>query len=557
MAPYTGADLFVDALEQYSVQHLFGNPGTTEVPIIHALEESSVDYVLGLHEDIAVGMAAGYARTRTYHQSSDESVNPVGVANLHVAPGLAHGLGNLYDAYRGGVPLLITAGNHHTNVQHKEPVLSGDLVEMADPFTKWSAEVPSVDALPSMVRRAFRVALTPPTGPVFLSLPIDVMMAETDEDPQRLGGIPTAGRGDPEAIERAAQRIGEAEEVTLILGDGVCRSSEDAIETAIDFAETAGARVHGEIVAAEISFPTDHEQWVSFLSANAGASRAFVDTDLLILAGCSTNTPISGSEEGFVPEETTCIHLGADPWELGKNEPADVAIVGDPGDVMSALLPKIEARIEETERQRRLRDVENLKRSLKAETETDGDDPRMSKAELIETLVSTAPDAYIVDESLTTKYAMFSRTDMQPREWIGNKGGGLGYGLPATIGAALAESMRETPRAVIGLIGDGSYLYYPQSIYTAVRYDIDLTVLIPDNRNYRILKDNTLSIMGGTEDDYEFIGMDFDPHVDIPATARGHGAEAKLIESSDELATALETSLSSSDPTVLDTLVHD
>jgi len=557
MATYTGADLFVDALEQYGVHHLFGNPGTTEVPIIHALEASDIDYVLGLHEDIAVGMAAGYARTRTYHRHSDESVNPVGVANLHVAPGLAHGLGNLYDAYRGGVPLLVTAGNHGTDVQHEEPVLSGDLVEMADPFTKWSAEAPSVDALPSMVRRAFRVALTPPTGPVFLSLPIDVMMAETDERPQRLGEIPTAGRGDPDALERAAQRVGEAEEVTLVVGDGVCRAGEDAIEATVDFAEAAGARVHGEIVAAEISFPTDHEQWVSFLSANADSSREFVDTDLLVLAGCSTNAPISGSEEGFVPEETNCIHLGADPWQLGKNEPADTAIVGDPGEIMSELAPMAEARVDETERRRRLTGVEAVKSSLEADAEEDADDARMSKAELIDTLVAAAPDAYVVDESLTTKYAMLSRADMEPREWIGNKGGGLGYGLPASIGAALAESMCETPRDVIGLIGDGSYLYYPQSIYTAVRYGIDLTVVIPDNRNYRILKDNTLSIMGGTEEDYEFIGMDFDPHVDIPTTARGHGADARLIESPDELADALDASLSSSEPTVLDTLVHD
>ena len=557
MATYTGADLFVDALEQYGVEHLFGNPGTTEVPIIHALEESDIDYVLGLHEDIAVGMAAGYARTRTYHRSSDESVNPIGVANLHVAPGLAHGLGNLYDAYRGGVPLLVTAGNHHTDVQHKEPVLSGDLVGMAEPFTKWSAEAPSVAALPSMLRRAFRTALTPPTGPVFLGLPIDVMMAETDERPQRLGEIPTAGRGDPDALERAARRVGSAEEVTLVVGDGICRSGEGAIEATVDFAEAAGARVHGEIVAAEIGFPTDHEQWVSFLSANAESSREFVDTDLLVLAGCSTNTPISGSEEGFVPEATDCIHLGADPWQLGKNEPADVAIVGDPGEIMSELAPMAEVRTDEAERRRRLTGVEAVKRSLETDSGGDTDDPRMSKGELIDTLVETAPDAYIVDESLTTKYAMFSRTDMEPRGWIGNKGGGLGYGLPASIGAALAESIRESPRDVIGLVGDGSYLYYPQSIYTAVRYDIDLTVLIPDNRNYRILKDNTLSIMGGTEEDYEFIGMDFDPHVDIPTTARGHGAEARSIESTEELRASLEASLSSSGPTVLDTLVHD
>lgn len=557
MVSYNSADLFVDALETYGVRHLFGNPGTTEVPIIHALEDSSVEYVLGLHEDIAVGMAAGYARTKTYHQEGDDSILPVGVANLHVAPGLAHGLGNLYNAYRGGVPLVVTAGNHRTDIQHEEPALSGDLVEMADPYTKWSAEVADVDTLPTMIRRAVRVALTPPTGPVFLSLPIDVMLAETDERPERLGEVPTAGRGDLDSLERTAQRVGAADEVTLVVGDGVCRSGTDGVEATIDFAEAAGARIHGEILTAEISFPTDHDQWVSYLSANAESSREFVDTDLLVLAGCSSNTPVSGSEEGFVPEETTAIHIGADPWQLGKNEPADTAIVGDPGEIMKELAPMVEERVDDAERRRRLTRLEEVKDSLEDTSAGESDDPRMSKEKLIDTMLETAPDAYVVDESLTSKYTMLSRATLEPRSWIGNKGGGLGYGLPASIGAALAESMRDTPRDVIGFIGDGSYLYYPQSIYTAVRYDTDLTVVIPDNRNYRILKDNTLAIMGGTEDDYEFIGMDFDPHVDIPTTARGHGAEARLIESPDELRGALEESLSSSDPVVLDVLVHD
>ncbi len=557
MVAYTGADLFVDALEQYGVAHLFGNPGTTEVPIIHALEDASVEYVLGLQEDIAVGMAAGYARTRTYHRSDADSINPVGVVNLHVAPGLAHGLGNLYNAYRGGVPLVVTAGNHRTDVQHEEPVLGGDLVDMADQFTKWSAEVLDVNALPTMLRRAFRVALTPPTGPVFLSLPIDVMLAETDERPERLGGIPTAGRGDLDAIETAATTVGAADEVTLIVGDGICRSGPEAVDAAIDFAETAGARVHGEILTAEISFPTEHDQWVSYVPANAASARDVVDTDVLVLAGCSSNTPVSGSEEGFVPEETTCIHLGADPWQLGKNEPADTAIVGDPGTILEELTPMVQEHVDDDERRRRLSDVEASKNTSGGDVTEASDDPKMSKEALIDTMVETAPDAYIVDESLTSKYTMLARSSLEPRGWMGNKGGGLGYGLPASIGAALAESMRETPRDVIGFIGDGSYLYYPQSVYTAARYDIDLTVVIPDNRNYRILKDNTLAIMGGTEDDYEFIGMDFDPHVDIPTTARGYGAESQLIESTEELTAALEASLSSSGPTVLDALVHD
>lgn len=147
----TGATLFVETLERYEVRYLFGNPGTTELPVMKALEGREIDDVLGLHEDVAVGAAAGFATTQRYHGTDD--VPPVGVVNLHVTPGLAHGLGNLYGATVAGTPLVVTAGNHSTDFRHEEPILSGDPVEMADQFCKWSAEVLDVDTLSTMLRR--------------------------------------------------------------------------------------------------------------------------------------------------------------------------------------------------------------------------------------------------------------------------------------------------------------------------------------------------------------------------------------------------------------------
>ncbi|MFW5984569.1 MAG: thiamine pyrophosphate-binding protein, partial [Halobacteria archaeon] len=182
----TGAGLFVETLDEYGVRRVFGNPGTTELPITEALGDGDVEYVLGLHEDVAVGAAAGYASTARH---LDEPL-PVGVVNLHVAPGFAHGLGNVYNAARSGVPLVVTAGTHATDFQQEEPVLNGPLVETARPYVKFAAEVKDVGALPSVLRRAFREALTPPTGPVFVALPMDTMTTETDAKPERLGGIP-------------------------------------------------------------------------------------------------------------------------------------------------------------------------------------------------------------------------------------------------------------------------------------------------------------------------------------------------------------------------------
>ena len=565
---HTGAELFVETLEQYGVEYVFGNPGTTELPVVHEIADSDIEYILGLHEDIAVGMAGGYASTRRYHAHAEEDpvgesdVLPLGVANLHLNAGLAHGLGNLYAAQVAGAPVLVTAGNHSLDFRHEEPILSGDLVEMTQQFTKWSAEVLSADALPTMLRRAVRTALTPPTGPVFLSLPLDQMLAETEATPERLGPIPDAGRGDPTQVARAAELLVEADDVTMVVGDGIARSGRDAVDAAVELAENAGARVHGEILACEIDFPTDHDQWVSYIPPDEDLAQTLMSADVLLFVGCSTNTTLVRHDDPLVPDDTTCIHVSDDAWQVGKNQPADAAILGDPGRVMSELAAIVAEDLDEEKRESRLEAIAAQKQFVGAKVKEMGedeapDDPRASKAALVDAMYEVAPEAYIVDEGVTAKYAMLTRWPFDAEQYISNKGGGLGYGLSAAVGAALAEGERDDPRDVIGFVGDGSYLYYPHAMYTAAREDVDLTVVIPDNRNYRILKDNTLDVMGGEEDDYEFIGMDFDPPVDLVANARSHGVRGELVETPDAIAPTLEEALEREGTDVLDVLVHD
>jgi benzoylformate decarboxylase len=558
---YTGADLFVDTLSQYDVSRVFGNPGTTELPVLNALADSDLEYTLGLHEDIAVGMASGYASTRRYHSHHNPDINPVGVVNLHITPGMAHGLGNLYAAKWAGTPLVVTAGTHELDFRHEEPLLAGDLEEMVDQFTKFSAEVTDVNALPLLLRRAFRTALTPPTGPVFLALPMDVMMSETSDSPERLGSIPNAGQGDPTQLETAADKLVEANDPTLVIGDHVARSG--SVDSGVELAEAVGARVHGEILACEVNFPGDHEQWISYIPPSESLASMLMNTDLLVFVGCSTNTTLLRHESDLVNEDTTCIHISDATQEIGKHQPADVAVMGDPGLVMDDLTERVRDRLPEETRENRLESVRTMKQSLADTIESMGQDAtpegetRASKADLVDSMRAVAPDAYIVDEGITAKYPMLTRWPMQEEQFISNKGGGLGYGLPASVGAAIAEAESEQPRDVVGYVGDGSYLYYPHTLYTAARYDLDLTVVIPDNRNYRILKDNTNEIFGGSDEDHTFIGMDFEPPVDIVANAESHGARGHLVETPDEIEETFEKALSTSGPDVLDVLVHD
>lgn len=561
---YTGADLFVDALQQYGVTHVFGNPGTTELPVVMAAVESDLRYILTLHEDIAVGMAGGYASTRRYHADRDPTISPVGVANLHIGPGTAHGLGNLFAAYWAGAPIVLTAGNQNLNFRHEDAVLYADLVQLTDQFTKWSDEVYDVSALPTMLRRAFRVALTPPTGPVFLELPMDVMMAETDARPERLGPIPDAGDGDSSAIARAVDHLVAADDVVLVVGDDVARSGTRAVDSAVSLAEATGARVHAEIHASEISFPTDHDQWGAFLPPIDDIVRASFDADVVLFVGCSSMVTYAKPDEPLVSPDVTCIQIGSNRWDLGKNVPAETTIIGDPGRIVSAITDGVRHRLPVDERDRRLAAVQNeigdIRSTISEFSAPLGDGPGVSKRELAEAISNVAPDAYIVDEGVTAKYALLEQYEFEPEQFISNKSAGLGYGLPAAVGAAMAEREQSKPRETIAFIGDGSYLFYPQTLYTAARYDVDMTVVVPDNRGYSVLKLNVLDLFGGSEDEYDFGPyLDLDPMVDIAGNAETHGARGTFLADPDQrdVESALAEALERSGPDVIDVLIHD
>lgn len=561
----TGAEYVVDALAAYGVTRVFGNPGTTELPFVQAIAASPLEYMLALHEDVAVGMAAGYATTRRYHAHHDETVRPLGVANLHVAPGLAHGLSNVIGAAFTGAPVLVTAGNYRTDFQHKEPILHGDLEAMVDQYTKWSASVPNVEALPSMLRRAARQALTPPTGPVFLEFPVDVMTATTDARVERLGPIPDAGRGDPDAIAAAARLLVDADEPVMLIGDDVARSGADAVRAAVDLAETAGMRVHGEYITAESNFPTDHPLWGGTLSGTEASFERSLDTETVVFLGCGSATT-SLAYDADLLSGATIIQISPDGWELAKNWPADAAVLGDPGHVLSALVTRVDDALSTAERERR-RERARTRAAAQWEARRPADpdpgpgpdptDPRASKGQLGEAMGEAAADALIVDEGVTATHAVRWHVPLGPEQWISTKSGGLGYGLPAAIGAAIAARERPDARDVVCFIGDGSYLYYPQAIYSAVHHDVDLTVVIADNQNYRILKDNTLRVLGGDESDHDFTEMNFDPPIALADTAASYGADATRVESPTAIADAIAAGRDTDGPTVLDVLIHD
>jgi benzoylformate decarboxylase len=246
--PYTsGKQAFLEILKQEGVSVMFGNPGTTELPLMDGLaREPGIHYVLALQEAVAISMADGYA----------QASGGLGAVNVHVSPGLGNAMGMLYDAFKAGAPMLLTAGQHDQSFTVTEPILWSDLPPVARPYVKWSTEAHRLEDLPRIVRRAVKTALAHPTGPVFLSLPVDVLNDVRDLDLGASTRVAPRVVGDRAAIAEAAKLLARAERPIIVAGDAV--ASSDALAELVELAELVGAPVINEGVASRCVFPFTH-----------------------------------------------------------------------------------------------------------------------------------------------------------------------------------------------------------------------------------------------------------------------------------------------------------
>jgi benzoylformate decarboxylase len=270
----TGREAVLELFRADGVKYIFGIPGATEVLFMDALEDSpDIEYVLGLHEVVVTGMAEGYARTS----------GKVGVLNLHTGTGLSAALPMLSNAFQGGVPLVVTAGQQDTRLQVYEPALAGELVRLARPFTKWATELIHAEDIPTVFRRAFGVATHLPTGPVFVSLPQNIMDARLNYDYIKSATPNTRIHPDPESIQVAADLLSRAQNPTIIVEGGVAKS--DALAQVVDLAELIGARVY-QCWMSDVNFPVDHSLYAGDL--DLGSLRTcdiLAKVDVLVAIG--------------------------------------------------------------------------------------------------------------------------------------------------------------------------------------------------------------------------------------------------------------------------------
>ena len=327
MPAMSGKRALLELLKQEGVEIIFGNPGTTELPLMDALAvDNELRYVLGLQEATVIGMADGYA----------QASGKLAVVNLHLTPGLGNAMGMLYDAQKAGSPILVTAGQHDQEFNATEPILWADLPPIARPLTKWSTEVHRLADLPRFLHRAAKTALAPPTGPVFLALPCDILKAEGEVDLLGPTRVAPRLRGDPAAVAETAALLAQAQRPLIVAGDAVaqCRAHSELVE----LAELLGAPVYSELVPSSASFPTSHPLFRGAMSRMQGPIRKILEQyDVLFSVGGDLFTLSLPSDIEPMPKGLTLIHLDNDPWELGKNYPPKVAIFGDP----KATLPDI------------------------------------------------------------------------------------------------------------------------------------------------------------------------------------------------------------------------
>jgi len=548
MTTISGKRAFLEILKSEGVDTIFGNPGTTELPLMDALAvETGIRYVLGLQEAAVVAIADGYA----------QASGRLTVVNTHVTPGLGNALGMLYDAQKAASPILITAGQHDQSFSFTEPILWGDLPVVARPFVKWSSEVPRIEELPRAVRRAAKTAMALPTGPVFLSLPGNILQEEAELDLLQPTRIAPRIRPDRQAVEEAARLLAGSDHPVLIAGDAVAQSG--AFAEMVQLAELLGAPVYTESVPSRATFPATHPLFAGPIGRLAPLLNATLkEHDLMFSVGGDLFTLSLPSDVDPMPAGLPLIHLDNDPWEIGKNYPAKVALFGDAretlreviqlliDDMPAARKSKAKQRLAET----RAGIADKLAKLKAKAKKLEGTQPMQPLALLHAIGEALPPEAVVIDETLSsgTGLRQFLKSD-DPQSFYGLRGGGIGWGLPASIGIKLALPSRP----VVALVGDGSAMYTIQALWTAANSKVPIIAVILNNSSYRILKQRAHNLRGYAAQTGSFVGMNLvDPPIDYVGLARAMGVEGLKAASIADVVTAITRGLKSATPLLIE-----
>ncbi|TRW16804.1 benzoylformate decarboxylase [Glacieibacterium frigidum] len=514
----TVRDAVMALLADLGMTTIFGNPGSTELPMFRDLP-AGFRYILGLQESIVLGMADGFA------QASGRAA----LVNLHSSAGVGHAMGNLFTAYRNGTPLVVTAGQQARSILPHAPFLYAErATELPQPFVKWAVEPARAEDVRLAIARAWHIAMQAPRGPAFVSIPID--------DWERPCGVHVparvAGRTapDPAAIDELVALLDAGARPVIVAGAGVANNGARAQLVAL--AERLGAGVWVAPMAARNPFPEDHALFRGFLPASREAIvRALGDADCVLVLGAPAFTFHVEGRGPFVPDGATLVQIGDDP-AVAARMPQGLAIVGDVALALDALLGRIRLR---ERRPMPVRDVPPPAAD------------RLTDALLMARLAALRPAGIaIVEEAPSTRGPLHDHFPIRAGdEFHTCASGGLGHGLPAAVGVALARP----ERPVLCLLGDGSAMYAVQGLWSAVQHAADVRFVVVNNGGYVAL-DHFAALFG-----IEAVGSKL-PGIDFVGLATSQGMAAERVETVTGLDAAIRRLFDLPGPRLLEVIVQ-
>ena len=541
-----GADILLEVLRTEGTKFIFGNPGTTELPLIDALVVNpDIRYVWGLQEATVVAMADGYAQA---------SGRPAFV-NLHTSGGLGHGMGAIMNAKIARVPMVVTAGQQDLRHILADPLLAADLVGMATPIAKWSFEPNSLDDLSLILRRAFHGCMSPPRGPVFLSLPMNIL---DEVGSPRI--LPTS------RIERSSVGLGLKELANGLLrfkpGRTLIVAGNDIAEAGLGkaiarVAALLGAPVYGASWPSVNNYASIDPFWRGQLPITAqGIAEVLGRYDCLFGLGGKSLVSIVYTMRDPIPDKIEFYHISEDANDLGYNDAPKLGIFGNVRATIEALADELESmvppsvvkqNIEQAQQQKDALWRDLMERAEAATGSENGIEPIVASREVLRPL---ADGSLLVDEApCSNPFTQSMHRSTGGRQYFHNRGGALGWGMPAAIGVSLAHD--HAP--VLCLVGDGSAMYSPQALWSAVHEEVPVVFVVLNNGEYGILKQFLVSQTQYNTKKHGFLAMDLcDPKVDFQSLAKSMGIESTFVNSHREISGAVEAAIKSGKPHLIE-----
>ncbi len=546
-----GKQALLEMLKAEGVKYIFGNPGTSEGPIIDLLGDyPEFRYILALQESVAVGMAESYAR----------ATGTASFVSLHVDSGLANGIALMLDAYNTGTPMVVTSANYDAR---KINEVKSDLAELVRPVTKWAVELTLPDQIPGAIRRAFNEANSHPKGPVYVGFTANALEGTAEMNIVPSQKVHDSARPDLDGIHEAASLLVAAKNPMMIVGDRV--SDDGAVDQAVVLAELLGLPVY-QSRGAEVAFPTTHKQFMGNHTLRVTADREILrESDLVLAIGMDALDELFYWGDVILGPATRLIHIDPIHGRVGRSEPTDVGIIAHCGLAIEELIDAVKtmltpANLAEVEQRvvRVVRQAIEKRSSFDQAMSAKWDSRPMTPARMMSELAQALPpNAMVVDDSISSRAVLRHYFQATKRGDIrGVRGQSIGGGIGATMGTQCANP----DRPVFGIIGDGSAMMTIQGLWTAANDHIPCIFVICNNGMYRVLKTNFNVYQKEILQESEPAGSnllysDFPTPFDMAAIANSMGVHGERIVEPGEIAPAVERAVASGKPALLDMII--